>query len=139
MHPDDLSPPATVTHTLAAGQCLSLQLRRGDWLWLAQGRLQARPPAQWLGERLWQPVAVWAEGHQDLVQDAGDVVVETACADAEVVGTGRERSQFPVDEREVHRSLRNSADTAGHLEADEAPQHGRGLRAQVAGGRRLHG
>ena len=72
MHPDDLTPPATVTHTLAAGQCLSLQLRRGDRLWLAQGRLQARPPAQWLGERLWQPVAVWAEGHQGPVQDAGE-------------------------------------------------------------------
>ena len=72
MHSDDLTPPATVTHTLAAGQCLSLQLRRGDRLWLAQGRLQARPPAQWLGERLWQPAAVWAEGHQDLVQDAGE-------------------------------------------------------------------
>lgn len=72
MHTDDLLPPATVTHILAAGQGLSLHLRRGDRLWLTQGRLQARPPAQWLGERLWQPVAVWAEGHQAEVQDAGE-------------------------------------------------------------------
>lgn len=72
MHPDDLTPPATVTHTLVAGQCLRLHLRRGDRLWLAQGRLQARPPAQWLGERLWRPVAVWPEGHQGEVQDPGE-------------------------------------------------------------------
>lgn len=68
MHTD----PLISTHPLVAGQSLRLRLRRGDRLWLSQGRLQVRPPAQWLGERCWQPSATWVEGHQQQIDDAGD-------------------------------------------------------------------
>ncbi|MCA6218416.1 hypothetical protein KGA65_17910 [Ideonella sp. B7] len=64
--------PLISTIPLAAGQGLSLRLRRGDRLWLSQGCLQVRPPAQWLGERCWQPSATWVEGHQQQIDDAGE-------------------------------------------------------------------
>ncbi len=55
----------SITYELEAGQCLFLELRRGDQVWIQRGRLRAQPPARWEGgtmllrEEHWPEAAHW--------------------------------------------------------------------------------
>lgn len=55
----------SITYELETGQCLLLELRRGDQVWIERGRLRAQPPARWEGstlllrEELWPESAHW--------------------------------------------------------------------------------
>lgn len=62
----------TTSVTLQAGEQLALRLPRGTRLVVLAGRLRARPPALWLGDRLVCRHEDWHEGHAAVIDTAGN-------------------------------------------------------------------
>ena len=61
----------TTSVTLQSGEHLTLRLPRGTRLVLLAGRLQAQPPALWLGDTLVCRHEDWQEGHAAVIDAAG--------------------------------------------------------------------